>query len=247
MISTLPEQQIRNYYQKLYQLWGPQHWWPARNRFEVIVGAYLTQNTSWKNVETALRNLRRAHALSISALRKLLISELEALIRPAGYFRQKAARLKTFVGFVDRRYRGSLSRMFTQPTEQLRQELLELNGVGPETADSILLYAGQHEVFVVDAYARRILARHAILPENAAYEEIRSLFERAFAARTLPPSAVPAQSFPAHKPSPMSSLERSPTAQVYNDMHGLIVAVGKRFCLKSKPRCESCPLQEFLP
>jgi endonuclease III related protein len=245
--STLPEQQIRNYYQTLYASWGPQHWWPARSRFEVIVGAYLTQNTSWNNVETALRNLRRAHAVSISAIRKMPISELEALIRPAGHFRQKAARLKSFVVFLDRRYRGSLSRMFTQPSGQLRQELLELNGVGPETADSILLYAGQHEVFVVDAYARRILARHAILPENAAYEEIRSLFERAFAEWTILSSAVPAQPSPAHKPSPVSSLERSPTAQVYNDMHGLIVAVGKHFCLKSKPECESCPLHEFLP
>jgi endonuclease III related protein len=245
--SAHPEQQIRDYYQTLYQAWGPQHWWPARSRFEVIVGAYLTQNTSWKNVETALRNLHSAHALSLSAIRRIPIAKLEGLIRPAGYFRQKAARLKTLVAFVDRQYGGSLSRMFAQPTEKLREELLQLNGVGPETADSILLYAGQHEVFVVDAYARRILARHGILPENAAYEEIRSLFERALSATMTVSSATPVQPLPAHEPSPMSSLERSPTAQVYNDMHGLIVAAGKRFCLKSKPQCESCPLQEFLP
>ena len=181
-------------------------------------------------------------------MQKMPIPELEGLVRPAGYFRQKAARLKTFAAFVDGRYGGSLSHMFAQPTEQLRQELLELNGVGPETANSILLYAGQHEVFVVDAYARRILARHGILPENATYEVIRFLFERALSTTmSIPPSSVPVQPLPAHKPSPVSSLERSPTAQVYNDMHGLIVAVGKRFCKKSKPQCEGCPLQEFLP
>jgi endonuclease III related protein len=242
------EDQVRRYYQTLYAAWGPQHWWPARTRFEVIVGAYLIQNTSWKNVEAALRNLRNFDALSLRAIRQIAIAELERLIRPAGYFRQKAARLKTFVAFVDRRYGGSLSRMFAQPTGKLRQQLLELNGVGPETADSILLYAGQREVFVVDAYARRILDRHAILPQNAAYEEIRSLFERALSGKiTMPPLAVPVQPVAAHEPSPVSSLQRSPAAQLYNDMHGLIVAVGKRFCLKSRPHCDGCPLQEFLP
>jgi len=241
------QEQIRKYYQALYQAWGPQHWWPARTRFEVIVGTYLTQNTSWKNVEAAMGNLRSAHVLSLGAIREMRIAELERLIRPAGYFRQKAARLKTFVAFLDRRYGGSLARLFAQPTEKLREELLELNGVGPETADSILLYAGQHEVFVVDAYARRILHRHGILRENAGYEEIRSLFERALSGTlTMPRLAVPMQPRPAHDPSPVSSLKRSPVAQVYNDMHGLIVAVGKRFCLKSKARCDGCPLQKFL-
>jgi len=240
------EEQIRSYYETLYVAWGPQHWWPAHTRFEVIVGAYLTQNTSWKNVEAALRNLRTARALSLTAIREMPIAELERLIRPAGYFRQKAARLKAFVAFLDSRYGGSLARMFAQPTYKLREELLELNGVGPETADSVLLYAGQHEVFVVDAYARRILHRHGILRENAGYEEIRSLFQRALSGTmTMPP--LPVAPIPAHEPSPMSLLQRSPVAQVYNDMHGLIVAVGKRFCLKSEPHCEGCPLQRFLP
>jgi len=247
LTSPQQEEQVRKYYQTLYTAWGPQHWWPARTAFEVIVGAYLTQNTSWKNVEAALRNLRRAHALSAAAIRKIPIAELEHLIRPAGYFRQKAARLKIFVAFVDSRYGGSLTRMFMEPTGKLRQELLELHGVGAETADSILLYAGQHEIFVVDAYARRILDRHGILPDKAADEEIRTLFERALSGITRDLHRTGSgQPVHAHKPSPVSLLERSRLAQVYNDMHGLIVAAGKRYCRKSKPQCEGCPLQKFL-
>ena len=146
------EEQIRAYYYTLFQVWGPQHWWPARTRFEVIVGAYLTQNTSWTNVERALRRLRSAGLLNVQAMRKVSLAKLESQIRSAGYFRQKARRLKKFVAFLDDHYGGSLARMFAQPTARLRQELLALNGVGPETADSILLYAGQHPVFVVDAY-----------------------------------------------------------------------------------------------
>src|SRR5579863_3316567 len=127
---TSANEQIRAYYQALYSAWGRQHWWPASNRFEVIVGAYLTQNTSWRNVEIALRQLRAARQLRLAAVRTIPLDQLEALIRPAGYFRQKAARLKTFVAFVDQAYGGSLQRMFAQPTEKLRQELLALNGVG---------------------------------------------------------------------------------------------------------------------
>src|SRR5581483_8065734 len=155
--------QIRKYYGALFSAWGAQHWWPAETQFEVIVGAYLTQNTAWTNVERALSNLRAAGALSVDAMRAMRLARLERLIRPSGYFRQKAQRLKIFIAFLDRQYRGSLENMFSQPTEKLRKELLALNGVGPETADSILLYAGNHPVFVVDAYTRRILDRHAIL------------------------------------------------------------------------------------
>lgn len=241
------ETSIRLYYQTLYAAWGPQHWWPARTRLEVIVGAYLTQNTSWTNVEIALRRLRQAHLLSLAAMRRIPLSELEVLIRSSGYFRQKAARLKTFVAFVDKRYRGSLNQMFAQPAYKLRQELLELNGVGPETADSILLYAGQQPIFVVDAYTRRILERHAILRAKASYEEIRELFENSLAdqAPQRTDSCDPETGF-AHPASAMSLARRSPTVQVYNDFHGLIVAVGKHYCLKSKPRCEECPLRRFL-
>jgi endonuclease III related protein len=172
---------IRAYYHTLFSQWGRQHWWPARSRFEVIVGAYLTQNTAWTNVEKALSNLRRARRLTVSAIRRVPQSELEQLIRPTGYFRQKAQRLRTFVRFLDERYAGSLARMFARPTAELRDELLALNGVGPETADSILLYAGNHPVFVVDAYTRRILERHRIISSAADYEEIRLLFESALA------------------------------------------------------------------
>jgi len=246
------EEQIRAYYYTLFQAWGPQHWWPARTRFEVIVGAYLTQNTSWTNVERALRRLRSAGLLNLRAMREVSLAKLESQIRSAGYFKQKAQRLKTFVAFLDDHYGGSLTRMFAQPTAKLRQELLGLNGVGPETADSILLYAGQHPIFVVDAYTRRLLARHDILPENAPYEVIRKLCERALARVAAPDSLPPLkigkqQVLFSHRPSPMSLAKRSPVAQAYNDMHGLIVQIGKHYCLKSRPRCEQCPLQRFLP
>src|SRR5262249_47554186 len=138
---------------------------------------YLTQNTNWSNVEKAIANLREAQVLSVKGLREVSLPRLQTLVRPSGYFRQKAKKLKTFSRFLDKKYRGSLDRMFTQPTAALRAELLALNGVGPETADSILLYAGNHPVFVVDAYTRRILERHAIISPRAGYEEIRLLME----------------------------------------------------------------------
>jgi endonuclease-3 related protein len=247
--------QIRTYYGALFHAWGPQHWWPARSPFEVIVGAYLTQNTAWTNVEKALANLRAASLLSASGIRRVPMAELESLIRPSGYFRQKAKRLKVFVAFLDREYQGSLAKLLASPTEGLREELLNLHGVGPETADSILLYAGNHPVFVVDAYTRRILARHEILPEKAAYEEIRELFERALAplAQSVADSETGTQrlaaGFPgaAHPPSAMSTAKRTALAQVYNEMHGLIVGVGKSYCKKSQAQCDECPLQKFLP
>src|SRR3984885_15918435 len=189
------QNQIRSYYRALFQAWGRQNWWPARSRFEVIVGAYLTQNTAWTNVEKALANLRAAKMLSAKGIRRATLTELERLLRPSGYFRQKAQRLKAFVQFLDRHYGGSLTRLFSRPTEELREELLKLNGVGPETADSILLYAGNHPVFVVDTYTRRILARHEILPESATYEEIRELFQK-----SLSLLAEPAPT--SHEPSP---------------------------------------------
>ena len=173
------QKEIPAYYSTLYRAWGPQHWWPAESAFEVIIGAYLTQNTAWTNVEKALANLRAARVLSAKGIRTISVGELQRLIRPAGYFRQKAKRLKLFVRFLDERYRGSLARMFATSTKELRQELLDLNGVGPETADSILLYAGNHPVFVVDAYTRRIVERHELLPEGATYEEIQRLFQDA--------------------------------------------------------------------
>jgi endonuclease-3 related protein len=178
------------------------------------------------------------------------------LIRPSGYFRQKAQRLKIFVAFLDKQYGASLARMFTQPTDKLREELLSLNGVGPETADSILLYAGNHPVFVVDAYTRRILDRHDLLPEKSDYEDIRLLFQDALAAivdkekqqrldkHPKPRSGIGGSP---HTPSRMSAARRTALTQVYNEMHGLLVGVGKNYCKKSQAKCDECPLQRFLP
>ena len=248
--------ELRQYYDALYRCWGPQHWWPAESQFEVIIGAYLTQNTAWTNVERALANLRSAHALSLDGIRSIRIAKLEKLLRPSGYFRQKARRLKIFLTFLDREYDGSLEKMFSQPTPKLRNELLSLNGVGPETADSILLYAGNHTVFVVDAYTRRILNRHKILPDKVEYEEIRQLFQKSLeplarAQQQVPPELVPKLESgfrgASHPPSAMSAAKRDATAQIYNEMHGLLVGVGKYYCKKSHASCDKCPLQPFLP
>src|ERR1700687_1780465 len=208
------EKQIQAYYRILFSAWGCQHWWPARTRFEVIVGAYLTQNTAWRNVESALSKLRSARLLNLEGIRQAALPELERLIHCAGYFRQKARRLKTFVAFLDQHYGGSLGKLFSQPTPKLRKELLSLNGVGPETADSILLYAGNHPVFVVDAYTRRILDRHGILPPKTDYEEIRELFQRVLAPVAQQQEVMSRNAVPrlesgfrgaAHLPSAMST------------------------------------------
>jgi endonuclease-3 related protein len=244
---------VRAYYQTLFSAWGSQHWWPAQSRFEVIVGAYLTQNTSWTNVEKALGNLRKARLLTIDGIRRTPLLELEQLIRPSGYFRQKARRMKTFVSFLDARYGGSLAGMFARPTLELRKELLALNGVGPETADSILLYAGNHAVFVVDAYTRRIFERHDIVSSAASYEEIRQLVEQALGGTPAPRRSLDGAASAAgphgscHRPSRVSTSVRPARVQVFNEMHGLIVGVGKTYCLKSQMRCERCPLRKFLP
>ncbi len=253
--------QIRRFYTTLFRRWGRQHWWPASSRFEVIAGAYLTQNTAWTNVERALGNLRRAGMLSLRGVRKLPLPELEQLIRSAGYFRQKARRMKNFVEYLDSSYGGSLDRMFAEPTAKLRMELLALNGVGPETADSILLYAGNHPVFVVDAYTRRILERHGMAGPKSAYDDIRNLVEKAcdrpaflsqcerhagaLDAGDWRPREQPEGS--CHAPSRASTMQRTALAQVYNEMHGLLVGVGKNYCWKTDPQCDKCPLGVFLP
>ena len=251
---------IRAFYQTLFRAWGRQHWWPAQSRLEVVVGAFLTQNTAWSNVEKAMVQLRCARALSLRGIRNTPLPQLEQLIRSAGYFRQKAARLKNFAAFLDARHAGSLHGMFARPTADVRQELLGLNGIGPETADSILLYAGNHPVFVVDAYTRRILDRHRVLPSTASYDDIRALFEAALGAPEFVAqceselhsvaAGQPARAISqgaSHPPSRVSAAPRTTKAQVFNEMHGLIVGVGKNFCLKSKPLCDQCPLRVFLP
>lgn len=245
-----PETMVRAMYRKLARAWGPQHWWPAETAFEVIVGAILGQNTSWINVERALEKLRSAGALTLSSIRDLPITELEQLVRSSGYYRQKAQRLKSFVAYLDETYGGSMEKMFAAATPQLRSELLSLKGIGHETADAILLYAGNHEIFVVDAYARRILERHAAIEHSASYEDIRELVEGAL-QRQAPSARVARRSLPSklliHEPSTMSAGHRSLTAQVFNEMHGLFVQVGKHYCHKQVLHCENCPLRPLLP
>ncbi len=259
-----PETELRDYFHTLLSGWGPQQWWPAESPFEVIVGAILTQNTNWGNVEKALANLREDGCLSLDGIRKVRLSKLERLLRPSGYFRQKAERLKTFVSWLDREHGGSLERMFEIPTHELRQQMLSIKGIGPETADSILLYAGQHEIFVVDAYTRRIFARHRLVQLTAPYDQIRVMVEssvskaRPDAISTQPSTAKPVRIEPGpeptpdsprpqpHPPSKMSLAKRSALAQRYNEFHALIVQVGKHYCRNRQTLCELCPLQPFL-
>ena len=209
---------LQQYFNVLYKTYGPQKWWPARTRFEIIVGAILTQNTSWRNVERAIRALRRERLLTLAAIAKISTERLATLIRSSGYFRQKARKLKAFVNFVREQYRGSLGRMFRTPTAALRPQLLAVHGIGPETADSVLLYAGNHRVFVVDAYTRRILGRHELAHTKSTYEELRRLAEKSL------PFEV----------------------QGFNEFHALIVYVGKHFCRPRAPICSACPLNCFL-
>jgi endonuclease-3 related protein len=210
---------LREFYRTLSAALGPMRWWPAKTPFEVIVGAILTQNTAWVNVERAIANLRREQMLAPRALERVPFARLARLVRSSGYFRQKAKKLKAFVRFLREDYGGSLARMFRTPTAELREKLLAVHGVGPETADSILLYAGRHAVFVVDAYTRRVLLRHGLISEKANYADIRQLFE--------------------------SNLPRD--AKLYNEYHALFVNVGKDWCRTKNPKCHACPLGRFLP
>jgi endonuclease-3 related protein len=211
--------ELMRYYELMSSALGPMRWWPAQTPFEVIVGAILTQSTAWGNVERAIGNLRSARLLTPSAMLRARTQRLAGLVRPSGYFRQKAKKLKAFVRFLHNAYGGSLKGMFQTPTSQLREELLSVHGIGPETADSILLYAGNHPVFVVDAYTHRIFGRHAITNGKPDYETVRDLFE--------------------------SSLPRR--QELFNEFHALIVNTGKNWCRKSAPRCEECPLRPLLP
>jgi endonuclease-3 related protein len=244
--------EIRRIFRKLEAAMGRQHWWPAGSAFEVVMGAYLTQNTAWVNVEFAMRNLRTAGVLSVSGIRNTPLEELEQLVRPAGYFRQKAARLKRFVEHLDSSYEGSLEKMFARETEALREELLRLPGIGPETADSILLYAANREVFVVDTYTRRIFGRHGLAEDDTSYDEIRLTVQQALAkeldagpgkALFTTPTFAPVT----HTPSVASQAKRSEISRRYNEFHALIVQTAKHYCVKNTPKCESCPLRELLP
>ncbi len=207
---------LNTVYRRLFACFGSQHWWPAKTPLEVAVGAVLTQNTSWRNVERAISNLRKARALSFRALRGLPRERLSALIRPAGYYNIKAARLACLVEFFDREYGGDLGRAGNTATGELRERLLAVKGIGPETADSILLYAFNRPVFVVDAYTRRFALRHGFLSGDEDYTAVQKLF--------------------------MHNLKCD--VKLFNEYHALIVRLNKDFCRKNDPLCGNCPLKE---
>lgn len=218
-----PAARLRRMHDLLLVAYGPQAWWPAQTPFEVILGAYLTQNTSWKAVERSLHNLRSASALTVDGLRSLPPDELQRLIQPSGFFTRKAPALKAFVAMLDAEFGGSLERLAATPADKLRKRLLALPGVGPETADVILLYALGHAVPVADEYLRRIAVRHGLLDppparNGAGYQALVKLTREAF--------------------SPDSSHRQ---ALLFNEFHALTVAVGKAHCGR-QARCEGCPL-----
>ncbi len=206
-------EQLKEIYDLLYKRFGPQDWWPGDTPFEVIVGAILTQNTNWANVEKAITNLKNAKVLSPDKLHHLDIKKLAELIRPAGYFNIKAKRLKNFLDWFFEEYCGQLKNLENVRTAELRQQLLSVKGIGPETADSILLYALNRLIFVVDAYTARICSRHHLIDEGADYHQIQETFESNLPCNT----------------------------QLFNEYHALIVNLGKNYC-KPKPKCEECPL-----
>lgn len=214
---------LRRIHDKLVKAYGPQFWWPAHTPFEVILGAYLTQNTSWKAVERSLANLRAAGALTMEGLRALPVEELQRLIQPSGFFTRKAPALKAFVAMVDAEFGGSLQGMAAAPADALRERLLQLPGVGPETADAILLYALGHAVPVADEYLRRVVARHGLADpapgkNRRGYDALTALTRAAFAADP-----------------------QCQQAQLFNEFHALTVTVGKAHCGRVA-RCEGCPL-----
>ena len=209
---------LKGFYKALFSFFGPQGWWPGRTKFEVVVGAILTQNTNWKNVEKAIKNLRAKRLLNPQGMHDLSVHELAALIRPAGYFNVKATRLKHFLNHLFDNYGGSLPALFKRRTDILREELLNINGIGPETADSILLYAATRPIFVIDAYTKRILLRHCMIKKDADYREIQRLFMENLAHDTM----------------------------MFNEYHALIVKTGKDFCKTKEPLCSKCPLGRFL-
>jgi endonuclease-3 related protein len=209
---------LNSFYRTLLKHYGPQHWWPADSPFEVIVGAILTQNTAWTNVEKAVLNLKAAGLLDPQRILEVDEGTLALAVRPTGYFRQKTARLKGFVRWLLERCGGDLERLKATPLPRLREELLKLKGVGPETADSILLYALGIPSFVVDTYTYRVLSRHGLVPDEASYEEMKEFLE----------ANLPVKE------------------RLYNEFHALFVAVGKECCRPAEPRCRECPLRRDL-
>jgi endonuclease-3 related protein len=208
-------ERLQEMYARMLERLGPQNWWPAETPFEVMVGAILTQNTNWRNVERAIANLKDVGLLSFTAMEALPSGLLAEYIRPAGYYNIKARRLGNLLACIRERYGGDVEEFLGQPLSPLREQLLAVKGIGPETADSILLYAAKHPVFVVDTYTHRILSRHHLIDSECGYYEIQELFMDHLDADTC----------------------------LYNEYHALLVRVGNRYCKKKNPDCDGCPLQ----
>lgn len=206
-----------NIFEILYRHFGPQYWWPADSPFEMIVGAILTQCTTWSNVEKAIDRLKSSGMLSLESLHHADIKDIEELIKPSGYFHQKARKLKSFVSYLMDEWNGELETFLSQPIDSLRRKLLGIYGIGPETADSIILYGAHKPVFVVDQYTYRIVYRHGWFREPFRYDKLQSFF--------------------------MEVLE--PNVTMFQEYHALVVCVGKMYCCK-KPRCEKCPLGQMV-
>lgn len=208
------KRKLNSIFLQLYSAFGPQRWWPADSNFEVIVGAILAQNTSWLNVEKAILKLKARGLLTPQHLYRLSLSQLAGLIKSAGYYNLKAARLKEFLKFFLDDYAASIKSMSQQELIPLRKQLLAVKGIGPETADSILLYALNKPIFVIDAYTKRIFSRHGLIKEAADYAQAQGIFMR----------------------------NLKPDAKLFNEYHALLVKLGKDFCRKQNPKCETCPL-----
>lgn len=215
-LKTPTSRKLIEIFDLLLDHYGPRNWWPAETELEMMVGAILTQNTNWKNVEKAIGNLKRMNLISLKALSSVHISELAQEIRPAGYYNIKAKRLKNLINFIVHHYNGNMSNLLEEETQALRQGLLSVNGIGPETADSILLYTANRPVFVIDTYTHRILNRHGMIEDQSTYQELQELF--------------------------MDSLPED--SSLFNEFHALIVEAGKDYCRK-KPLCEGCPLERL--
>ncbi len=209
------KKKLTGVYKRLYAKFGPQYWWPGETPFEVMVGAVLTQSTSWLNVEKAIANLKKNKLLNARKLHNLSHQKRAQLIRSAGYYNIKARRLKEFLSFLIKKHDVNLKKMSRLDLAKLRQELLKVKGIGQETADSILLYALNKPIFVVDSYTKRIFSRHGFISEKAVYEEVQKLF--------------------------MDNLKHE--VKLFNEYHALIVKLAKDFCVKSKPKCDLCPLE----
>jgi len=210
---------LQQYFAKMLRVLGPQGWWPARTRLEVILGAILVQNTAWQNAALALKKLKQNRLLILAALKNASLGEVEACVASAGFYRQKARTIRNFLTWLEETCDGSLAVMFALPPAELRRGLLQIKGLGPETADAILLYAGRHPVFVADSYSRRILARHGMVPRRAGYAQVQEFLHR-------------------HLPADQT---------LFNEYHALLVEVGKKYCKRQIALRDECPLQEFLP